>query len=175
LVAGPINIDDLWNADAYRLAGDCPWTIFAYPASLADAQRLPRDEDAKRFLAELHGRGLRVGIWVHPGTADTIYFACPYEERERVHNAIEELERQGTFPRVLPAGIPNTCSRWLLRAPNQSPRLGAPRKRTLRVAPVEIAAIQLRVGPCSVEPVKNHRASIRQQSLRIDPGRDRSL
>jgi hypothetical protein len=93
-----INVDDLWNADAYWRSGILPWTIFACPSSLADRQRLPRDHEARRYLAELLGLGVPVGIWEHPDIAGTIYIACPIEDRDRVHTAIEQLERRGTLP-----------------------------------------------------------------------------
>lgn len=92
-----INVDDLWNADAYWRSGILPWTIFAYPSGLADSQRLPLDEEARRYLAELLGHGIRVGIWEHPDVADAIYFACPFEDRDRVDLAIMQLERLNRF------------------------------------------------------------------------------
>jgi hypothetical protein len=96
--------DGIVNFDMDALCqGKMPWTIFAYPCSLADAQQLPRDDEAKRFLAELQSLGLRVGVWAHPNIKDTIFFACPYEDRLVVHSAIEELERQGRFPPNFPA------------------------------------------------------------------------
>lgn len=97
MVDAPVNVDDLFDADAYWRSGKCPYTIFAYPASLADAQRLPLDEVARHFLAKLQGLEIRVGIWAIPDVANTIYFACPYEDRERIHAAIKELERQSPF------------------------------------------------------------------------------
>ena len=94
----PINTEELWDAEAYYRSGKIPWTIFAYPVSLADSQRLPRDDEARRYLSTLHSLGLPVGIWDFAKQNGTIYFACPGEERDRVHAAIDELEQEGVFP-----------------------------------------------------------------------------
>lgn len=90
-----INVDNLWNAEE---GGKMPWTIFAYPASLADSQRLPHDEEARQFLARLLELGLRVGVWARSDLDGTCYFACPFEDRDRVYSAIKGLERSGEFP-----------------------------------------------------------------------------
>ena len=87
-----------FDLDAYWQAGSVPWTVFAYPASLVDADGLPLDDEAKRYLQELRSRGCRVNVWQHPEIQGTIYFACPYEDRDTVHAEIEGLERQGVFP-----------------------------------------------------------------------------
>ena len=92
-----VNVGNVFDADSYWRAGKCPWTIFAFPASVADSQGLPRDEGAKRLFVELQRRGLRVGTWAHPDVGGTIYFACPYEDREHVHAVIKELEDLGEF------------------------------------------------------------------------------
>src|SRR5687767_4414886 len=96
--AKALNLTQLWNAEAYWISGRCPWTIFAYPASLADEQLLPRDEESVRYLSALIAAGAQVGIW-HFSANQTVYFACPYEEKERVGSIVNELEREGAFPR----------------------------------------------------------------------------
>lgn len=92
-----IDLGLLWDADAYARSGPMPWTIFAYPVRWADERRLPRDREAVRYLSSLRARGVSVGVWEHPRIADTIYFACPYEERERVAAVIAALEGAGEF------------------------------------------------------------------------------
>ena len=57
--AKALNLTQLWNAQDYQNSGRCPWTIFAYPASLADEQLLPRDEESIRYLRALIGAGRR--------------------------------------------------------------------------------------------------------------------
>jgi hypothetical protein len=74
------------------------WTIFAYPARLADENGLPKDAEARRYLAALQSRGLPVSVWRYPQIPDTVYFACPFEDHLRVYAATQELERQGEFP-----------------------------------------------------------------------------
>lgn len=91
------DFDRLWDADAYARGSRGPWTIFAFPVHWADERWLPRDDEARRFLAALLARGLQIGIWRHPRIDDTVYFACPYEERERVEAVVQELERAGEF------------------------------------------------------------------------------
>ena len=98
-----IDVSELWDADASWKEGRSPWTIFAYPRSLADAQCLPFDLEARRFLAELQSLGLRVGVWAHPEIPGTVYFVCPFGEKERIARAISELERLGTFPPGFPS------------------------------------------------------------------------
>jgi hypothetical protein len=86
-----------FDPDRYWREGNCPWTFFAFPSYLADNHGLPPDEDAKRLLIELRTRGIQVGIWENGIAKDTTYFACPKEEIERLHNALSELEANGSF------------------------------------------------------------------------------
>src|SRR5262245_52300753 len=96
--AKAINVAQLWNADAYMESGKCPWTIFAYRATLADERHLPRDGESLRYLAALLAAGAPVGVWYYPAN-QTVYFACPYEEKERVGAIVDDLERQSAFPK----------------------------------------------------------------------------
>jgi len=97
-VAAPsLDLDKLWNAAAYRESGRSPWTIFAYPASLADDWLLPRDEESLRYLAALLAAGAPVGLWHFPEN-QTVYLACPFEEKERVQEIVAALEIKGEFP-----------------------------------------------------------------------------
>jgi hypothetical protein len=89
---------ELWNANAYLESGKYPWTIFAYPESLADDRHLPRDRESMRYLAALLAAGARVGVWHYPAN-QTVYFACPLEEMEHIRAVVEELEKLGTFPK----------------------------------------------------------------------------
>jgi len=86
-----------FDAEAYWRAGHCPWTFFAYPSRLADDHGLPPDEDAKRLLVELRTRGIQVGILANGIANDTTYFACPKEEIQRLHDALADLEANGSF------------------------------------------------------------------------------
>lgn len=86
-----------FDADAYRRAGNCPWTFFAFPRALADESGLPPDEDAKRLLAVLQGRGIPVGTWINTFVADTAYFVCPKEAIGPLNDALTALEEQGEF------------------------------------------------------------------------------
>ncbi|MBC7821631.1 MAG: hypothetical protein IAG10_32495 [Planctomycetaceae bacterium] len=97
MVVGSIDVDKLFDADAYWRAGDCPWTFFAFPTSLADEHGLPLDDDAKRLLAELQCRGIQVGIWADAIAENTTYFACPKEDIQRVNAAVAELEEQSVI------------------------------------------------------------------------------
>jgi len=96
--ASCIDMAQLWNAEAYLNGGKGPWTIFAYPASLADERMLPRDDESVRYLATLLNAGARVGVWYYPASR-TVYFVCPFEERERLQFICDDLERNGTFPK----------------------------------------------------------------------------
>ena len=91
------NMQVTFDAEAYWRAGNCPWTFFAYPSSLADDHGLPPDEDAKRLLVELRTRGIQVGIWANGIAKDTAYFACPKDEIQRLHDALAELQARGSF------------------------------------------------------------------------------
>jgi hypothetical protein len=92
-----VNVAQLWDADAYLASGKCPWTIFAYPASLADERHLPSDGESVRYLAALLAAGARVGVWYLPAS-QTVYFACPIEEKDRIESVVNELEQRGEFP-----------------------------------------------------------------------------
>lgn len=89
--------DKLFDADEYWRSGNCPWTIFAFPTSLADEHGLPPDDDVKRLFAELRSRGIQVGTWANAIVENTTYFACPKEDIQLVKNAVAELEEQGAF------------------------------------------------------------------------------
>lgn len=97
MATGSVDVDKLFDAAAYRRAGNCPWTFFAFPTSLADERGLPPDDDAKRLLAELQSRGLQVGIWANAIAENTTYFACPKEGIQRLHAALAELVEVGAF------------------------------------------------------------------------------
>ena len=92
-----LDIDKLFDANAYWLSGTCPWTFFAYPNELRDELGLPPDDDAKRLLVELGCRGIRAGIWSNSPMDDTTYFACPKEDIARLNEALAELENNGDF------------------------------------------------------------------------------
>lgn len=88
-------VDNFFDADAYWQAGQCPWTFFAFPTSLADEHGLPPDADAKSLLGELQRRGIRVGLWANAIADNTTYYACPKDDIERLNDAVVELETNG--------------------------------------------------------------------------------
>jgi hypothetical protein len=90
-----IELNGLFDADAYWRSGGTPWTFFAYPRVLADEHDLPPDDEVKQLFAELLHRGLQVGIWADSFREDTIYLACPKEEIARLHEILEEFNRSG--------------------------------------------------------------------------------
>ena len=93
-----VNLELLFDADEYWRSGQCPWTFFAYPSILAADHGLPPDTDACRLLAELQARGIAVAIWIDALANNTTYFACRHEDIHRVTDALEELQRSGSFP-----------------------------------------------------------------------------
>ena len=95
--ARSVNLELLFDADEYHRSEHCPWTFFAYPTTLADEHGLPPDEDACRLLSEIQGRGIAVAIWVNGITENTTYFACKKDDIERLHEALQELETDGSF------------------------------------------------------------------------------
>jgi hypothetical protein len=96
----PLNVSNLWDIDAHRRAGGrTPWSFFGYPKALADEQRLPRDEEALRYLVAIQQAGVRVGIYESRHTPGEITVACPFEEYLLLDAAIKDLERQGAFPK----------------------------------------------------------------------------
>jgi hypothetical protein len=86
-----------FDADAYRRAGNCPWTFFVFPRALADAVGLPPDDDARRLLQVLQRRGIPVGTWSNSPFTEDAYFACPKEAIGRLHSALAALEDAGEF------------------------------------------------------------------------------
>lgn len=97
MFSASFDLATLWDAEAYYRGGQIPWTIFAYPVALANERQLPRDDESVRYLAALLAAGAVVGIWYFP-VNQTVYFACPFEERERVDQIVDGLERMGLFP-----------------------------------------------------------------------------
>jgi hypothetical protein len=79
------------------MSGESPWTFFAFPRVLADTENRPVDEQARRILLAIQQRGVPAATWVSPLTPGVVYFACPYESRKALNDAIELLERQGEF------------------------------------------------------------------------------
>ena len=90
-----INFDALFDADQLHRSGECPWTFFAFPTSLADSRGLPPDDDAEKLLAELQSRGIPIAIWRNGIAQDTTYFACRYADRLLVDKTLAELENRG--------------------------------------------------------------------------------
>ena len=98
--APALDVSELWDADAYRREQrKCPWSFFCYPKVLADEQRLPRDEEALRYIVAIHKAGVRVGIHESRHAPNEIIVACPQEELGLLNIAIQELERRGEFPK----------------------------------------------------------------------------
>ena len=87
-----VNLDLLFDADEYRGSGDCPWTFFAYPTSLARPDGLPPDDDACKFLGAVQARGIEVAIWVNGIAENTTYFACKRDDIQRLNDVLAELE-----------------------------------------------------------------------------------
>jgi hypothetical protein len=90
-----IDFELLFDADEYFRSGDCPWTFFAYPTSLAVERGLPPDDDACELLGLLQRRDIDVAIWVSTLAEDTTYFACRKEDIQRLNDALRELEIAG--------------------------------------------------------------------------------
>ncbi len=86
-----VNLDLLFDADEYRRSGDCPWTFFAYPTSLARTDGMPPDDEACKFLGEIQGRGIDVAIWVNGIAENTSYFACKRDDIQRLRDDIQRL------------------------------------------------------------------------------------
>lgn len=91
-----VNLESLFDAEEYRRSGNSPWTFFAYPTFLADADNLPPLADACRFLSEIQAREIEVAIWVF-GANGTTYFACKRNDVRRLHHAIKIIELTGSF------------------------------------------------------------------------------
>ncbi len=92
-----VKLDLLFDADEYHRSGECPWTFFAYPTSLARSDGLPRDDEACRFLGAIQTRGIDVAIWVNGIAENTTYFACKRDDIKRLNDAVAELENGERF------------------------------------------------------------------------------
>ena len=92
-----VNLDDLFDANAYRGSGGCPWTFFAYPTSVARVDGLPPDDEACKFLGAIQARGIDVAIWVNGIAENTTYFACKREDIQRLNDVLAELENSDRF------------------------------------------------------------------------------
>lgn len=85
----------LFDAETYYRTEGVPWTFFAYPTSLADSQGLPPDREACDLLALVQQRGIDVAIWVSQSVENTAYFACRFDDRQKLDNALNELHYSG--------------------------------------------------------------------------------
>ena len=92
-----INFDLLFDADEYRRSGECPWTFFAYPTSLARSDGLPPDDEACKFLCAVQTRGIDVAIWVNGIAENTTYFACKRDDIQRLNDVMADLENGERF------------------------------------------------------------------------------
>ena len=90
-----IRFDLLFDAEEYYRSGICPWTFFAYPTCLADEHGLPPDTKACELLSQVQERGIDVAIWMSAIAENTTYFACRIEDRQRLHDLLDELESSG--------------------------------------------------------------------------------
>lgn len=85
----------IWDANEYWSSGEGgPWTFFAYPSRLANADGLPPDAQACELLKNLASRGLRVGPWTNAPTGPVAYLACHKEDIKAVSAAIRDLGLQ---------------------------------------------------------------------------------
>ena len=94
-----IRFELLFDAEEDYRSGNCPWTFFAYPTSLADEHGLPPDPAACELLSQVQERGIDVAIWVSEIAENTTYFACLIEDRQRLHDLLDELESSAKIER----------------------------------------------------------------------------
>ncbi|MEZ5941835.1 MAG: hypothetical protein R3C18_10605 [Planctomycetaceae bacterium] len=94
-IAMRVDIKALFDADELYRSGETPWTIFAYPTSIAVSWNLPPDAEATFLLAELQSRGIPMAVWGNGLENGTTYFACRHADRLRVDRVIRELVSRG--------------------------------------------------------------------------------
>ena len=111
----------LFDAEAYATSGVWPWTFFAYPRALADQDGLPRDPDARSLLAAVRDLGIPASAWEHAATPGTVYYACPYESRDALDDALRTLAAQGRWE----SGFFSRLSERLFALAAQSPEPSA--------------------------------------------------
>lgn len=106
-----------FDPEAYAKSGRCPWTFFAFPRSLADQDGLPRDPDARGLLGAVRDLGVPAAVWVNAATPSTVYYACPYESRDALDDALVTLAAQGSWE----SGSLSQLSERLFEVAAQSP------------------------------------------------------
>ncbi|MFN4907145.1 MAG: hypothetical protein ACOVQH_10105 [Burkholderiaceae bacterium] len=106
-----------FDADAYAASGHCPWTFFAFPRSLADQDGLPRNPDARSLLAAIRDLGIPASAWVNAISPSTNFYACPYESRDALADALLTLAAQGRWG----VGSLSQLSEQLFALADQSP------------------------------------------------------
>ncbi len=95
-----IDRQSLFDADDYYANGHMPWSFLAWPSAMADADGLPHDDEALRFLALLQQRGIPLGVWTlpeevgHPHT----WAVVELDQSGHVADLIASLEREGVIP-----------------------------------------------------------------------------
>ena len=112
-VMAPVHFDP----EAYAKSDRCPWTFFAFPRSLADQDGLPRDPDARGLLGAVRDLGVPAAVWVNAATPSTVYYACPYESRDALDDALVTLAAQGSWE----SGSISQLSERLFEVAAQSP------------------------------------------------------
>ena len=108
-----IQFERLFDADALNASGQCPWTFFAYPKSLALPNGLPPDAEVCELFGEIQSRGINVAIWVSGISENTIHFACRYEDRHRLQEIINDLE---SAPRFRENSLAERCEAMFAKA-----------------------------------------------------------
>ncbi len=63
VIASRIDFVALEAASAEIAGNELPWTIFAYPTSVAGNYRLPPDIDVRMLLAEFQVRKIAIAVW----------------------------------------------------------------------------------------------------------------
>ena len=82
----------MFDADDYFRSGWMPWTFFAFAAASAEADGMPPDAEARRYLACVQAAGIRAGVWRKTPVKGTCYFGCHKDDIEALTAEVARLE-----------------------------------------------------------------------------------
>lgn len=89
--SGPIDLVALIDLDLLAAGGACHWTFLAFPTSTLNADGVPSDFDAQRYIAAVQSAGVPVGIWCNSSAEGTAYAAVADDTISQLKRTIEGL------------------------------------------------------------------------------------
>jgi hypothetical protein len=103
--SGPIDLDQLFDPQPLYERGECPYSFFAFPLSIANQHGVPNDQQAQEYIAAVQADGVPVGIWLATPVEGTAYAVVRPGDIELLHRTIEQLADTRRFSNTFAAEL----------------------------------------------------------------------